>query len=97
MKTAVVLLSLAVLVLGLLLLSKMPHTQWAGVDESVVDRFANEAHRPASPPLIDIDKGDLGLFAFLVAGVAGGFVGGYYFRDLFPPKPRRGKGHDANV
>ncbi len=61
---------------------------WAGIDEGVVEKFAEEAGRPARDPFINTDKGDLLLFVFLVGGAAGGFVGGYYFRELFPPKLR---------
>jgi len=35
---------------------------------------------------INTDKGDILLFVFLLAGTAGGFVMGYYFRDVFPVK-----------
>jgi len=63
--------------------------EWAGVDETVVEKFAEQAHRPAHKPLINTDQGDLLLFVFLLAGAAGGFAGGYYFRELFPPKPKR--------
>jgi hypothetical protein len=64
------------MVLGLLELSR----PWSGVDESVVGKFAEAAGRHARAPLIE---GDLLLFCFLVAGIAGGFVLGYYFRTLF--------------
>ena len=67
--------------------------KWPGVDEAVVEKFAREANRPPKP-FIDMNQGDLLLFFFLAAGAAGGFVGGYFFRELFPPKPRRGS-HDA--
>lgn len=53
---------------------------WAGVDETVVGRFAASAGRHARAPLV---AGDLLLFAFLVAGIVGGFVLGYCFRRLF--------------
>ncbi len=53
---------------------------WAGVDESVVGRLAAAAGRHARAPLVE---GDLLLFAFLVAGIVGGFVLGYGFRMLF--------------
>lgn len=70
--------------------------KWAGVDETVVEKFAKEAGRPPREPLINTDQGDLLLFVFLVAGTAGGFVGGYYFRELFPPKHKSGeKGTDV--
>ena len=62
--------------------------KWSGVDESVVEKFAEQANRPPQKPLIDIGEGDLPLFCFLVAGAAGGFIAGYYFRELFPPKSK---------
>jgi len=65
-------------------LGQMPHT-WAGVDETVVEKYAEEAGRPARKPYINTDQGDLLLFVFLIAGAAGGFMGGYSFRILFPP------------
>jgi len=66
-------------------LSRM-HATWQGVDEAVVERYAAAAGRPARPPLLDPGQGDLLLFLFLIAGTAGGFVAGYFFRALFPPK-----------
>jgi hypothetical protein len=62
--------------------------RWAGVDEMVVERFARLAGRAPRPARFDTDHGDLLLFFFLVAGVVGGFVGGYCFRGLFPPGRR---------
>ena len=64
--------------------------KWPGIDEAVVERFAREANRPPQKPVIDRDQGDLLLFFFLAAGTAGGFVGGYFFRELFPPRSRGG-------
>ena len=61
-------------------------TQWSGVDETVVEKFAHEANRPARDPFINTDQGDILLFVFLLAGVAGGFVLGYYFREIFTDK-----------
>jgi cobalt/nickel transport protein len=63
--------------------------KWQGVDETVVGKFAEKAGRPARKPLIDTDRGDLPLFLFLVAGAAGGFIAGYYFRELFPGKTKK--------
>ncbi len=59
-------------------------SNWSGVDETVVEKFAEEAGRPPRGPFINTDQGDLLLFVFLLAGTVGGFVGGYYFRELFP-------------
>lgn len=56
--------------------------RWAGVDEAVVDRFAAAAGRTRWPTFLD-GTGDLPLFAFLCAGIAGGFVLGYGYRALF--------------
>ena len=73
---------------GLGLGLKVGDGEWAGVDETVVEKFAAQANRPAHEPLINTDQGDLLLFFFLLAGAAGGFAGGYYFRELFPPKTK---------
>lgn len=55
---------------------------WVGVDEAVVGKIAREHGREARKPLVDPGNGDLLLFVFLIAGAAGGFVGGYYWRML---------------
>lgn len=68
-------------------LGRMPH-QWAGVDETVVEKYAEAAGHPARKPFINTDQGDLLLFFFLIAGTAGGFVAGYCFHELFPPEKR---------
>ncbi len=60
---------------------------WPGVDKTVVEKYAAEHGRPARPGLINIE-GDALLLAFLLAGAAGGFVAGYYYRDLFSVKSR---------
>lgn len=64
--------------------------QWQGIDEKVVERIAKDAGRPAREPFINTDQGDLLLLVFLLAGTIGGFIAGYYYRDLFG-KPRAGK------
>lgn len=58
-------------------------TKWHGVDDTVVGKCATDAGRPPRRPFIDTDQGDLLLFVFLLAGIAGGFVLGYNFRRLF--------------
>lgn len=60
--------------------------KWGGVDESVVEKVAEEHGRPAWKPFINTDQGDLLLFVFLLAGTAGGFVMGYNYRKLFTKK-----------
>jgi ABC-type cobalt transport system substrate-binding protein len=74
------------LALGLYIGLRISESKWAGVDESVIEKFAVEANHPPTDPLINIERGDLPLLLFLLAGAAGGFTAGYYFRGLFPPK-----------
>ena len=65
---------------------------WEGVDETVVKKVAANAGHPARDPYINTDQGDLLLFMFLLAGVIGGFIIGYTFRGLFPPRKRTAVG-----
>ena len=60
--------------------------KWGGVDESVVEKIAEEHGRPAWTPFINTDQGDLLLFVFLLAGTAGGFLMGFFWRKLFIEK-----------
>lgn len=69
---------------GFWLALEMTNGSWGGVDESVVEHFAEEAGRPPRDPYINTDQGDLLLFVFLMAGTCGGFVAGYSFKTLFP-------------
>ena len=62
--------------------------KWVGTDEAVIEKFAKDAGRQPSEPFINVDQGDLLLFCFLVAGAVGGFIFGYQYRELFPPKSR---------
>ena len=86
------LLAGAALATALLLASGLPALaagKWAGVDETVVEKYAKEHGRQTHAPLIDIGQGDMLLFAFMVAGSVGGFVAGYYWRMLVSEKPRK--------
>lgn len=60
--------------------------KWAGVDESVIEKYAKEQGREAHEPFINTDQGDLLLFVFLIAGTVGGFAAGYYWRMLMVEK-----------
>lgn len=60
--------------------------RWSGIDETVVKKIALEHGRPPSKPFINTDDGDLLLFAFLLAGIIGGFYIGYYWRKIFYAK-----------
>jgi len=87
MKKVVLIATLALaFAAGLTFLLGREPAKWAGVDETVVEKYAAAAGRPARKPYINTDQGDLLLFFFLIAGSAGGFVGGYCFRELFPPE-----------
>ncbi len=63
--------------------------KWPGVDESVVEKIAKEHGRKAKEPFFKNDQGDLLLFAFLLAGAVGGFIGGYYWRGLMEKRVNR--------
>ncbi len=77
----------ACFILAISCMAEEPEGKWSGVDETVVEKFADEAGRPARDPYINVGEGDMLLFCFLVAGAIGGFVGGYYFRILFKEPP----------
>ena len=95
MKKAALILAIAGLLLAGPACPPGRAASWSGVDETVVEKFAEKAGRKASEPFINTDQGDLLLFVFLVAGIVGGFIGGYNFRVLFPP--RRGIGDEKHV
>ena len=59
---------------------------WQGIDVSIVGKYASEYGRPPRDPYINTDKGDLLLFVFTLAGVAGGFVIGFNARRIFYEK-----------
>ena len=72
----------AILLIILLFTVATASEKWQGVDKAVVENIAKEHGREAKASLIDTDKGDLLLFVFLLAGAAGGFAAGYYWRVL---------------
>lgn len=66
--------------------------KWGGVDESVVEKYAEEHGRSARDPIINTDQGDLLLFVFLLGGAVGGFFGGYYWKMLMD-----GRAHSSST
>jgi len=65
--------------------------KWQGVDQTVVEKLAKEHGREARKPLINTNQGDLLLFVFLLAGTAGGFIAGYYWKELIGNKRQKVK------
>ena len=59
---------------------------WAGIDVSVVGKYATKYGRPPREPYINTDRGDLLLFVFTIAGVIGGFIMGFNVRKIFYEK-----------
>ncbi len=83
----------AVLVILFAIIASIPSfafssDKWVGGEESGVAKYAEEHGRAARDPYINTDQGDLLLFVFLLAGAVGGFVGGYYWRELMERKTR---------
>ena len=62
--------------------------QWNGVDKNVVEKYASEAGRPPSQPLINTGQGDMPLFIFAAGGAIGGFMAGYYWRKVISEKKK---------
>ncbi len=82
------------------LLTSLPAAEWSGVDETVVEKYAEEHGRAAKDPLINTDQGDLLLFMFLIGGAIGGFIAGYYWRTLTEGRDRyslKNKGHKKHA
>lgn len=77
-----------VMAVGLGIFAVLAHASesWEGVDKTVVEKFAIEAGHPPVEPFFNTEQGDLLLFLFLLSGAGGGFIAGYAFRALFPPK-----------
>lgn len=83
----IVKINMAIILLVIVTLALVRHSthEWSGVDEKVIEHYAEVAGRPARDPYINTDQGDILLFLFLSAGIAGGFISGYCFRVVFPP------------
>ncbi len=95
-KWAGVLITILLLTSLFTLHTSLPAAEWAGVDETVVEKIAEEHGRAARDPLINTDQGDLLLFMFLIGGATGGFIAGYYWRTLTEGRDRRSLNNTAN-
>ncbi|MDH5509294.1 MAG: cobalt transporter [Nitrospinota bacterium] len=69
--------------------------KWAGIDETVVGKFAADAGRPPTSGMFD-GMGDLPLLMFLLAGLVGGFALGYFYHGYLSQAPNPTKG-DSDV
>ena len=76
--------------------SSASSADWSGVDETVVEKYAEEHGRAAKDPLINTDQGDLLLFMFLIGGAIGGFIAGYYWRTLTEGRDRHSLNNTVN-
>jgi ABC-type cobalt transport system substrate-binding protein len=77
--------------ISMLSISVFAEDKWGGVDESVVEKYAEEHGREARDPYINTDQGDLLLFVFLLGGAVGGFAAGYYWRELMEKAPQNSR------
>ncbi len=84
-------LQLELAVLSLAISAGSAAAKWEGVDLAIIDKVAKENGRTPMP-LVGGDYGDLLLLMFLVAGAGGGFIVGYYFRELFGKGGDKGQG-----
>jgi len=88
-KKVVFLLSVMIMVvISIFLIAAQPTSfswgaEWSGVDETVVEKYAEKYGRSAREPFINTDQGDLLLFVFCLAGTVGGFIMGYSFHKFF--------------
>jgi hypothetical protein len=71
--------------------------RWSGLDEAVIEKLATEAGRAPRPLWFELE-GDLALFLFLCAGIAGGSVLGYCFRMLIVEQfDRKARTHEPRA
>jgi ABC-type cobalt transport system substrate-binding protein len=87
-KCAIVLSTILLLTFYFSLPTFLSAADWSGVDETVVEKYAEEHGRAAKDPLINTDQGDLLLFMFLIGGAIAGFIAGYYWRTLTEGRDR---------
>jgi cobalt/nickel transport system permease protein len=59
---------------------------WHAADDMVEEQFAAKSGTKPAEPAAE-DRGELPGFFAMLAGAIGGFIAGYCFRALFPPRP----------
>jgi ABC-type cobalt transport system substrate-binding protein len=59
---------------------------WQGTDDLIDSKIQQITGVAAKEPLIDISKGNLGLFLFAAGGFTAGTVFGYQWRRIFVEK-----------
>ena len=59
---------------------------WHAADDMVEEQFAAKSGTKPAEPVAE-DRGELPGFFAMLAGAIGGFIAGYCFRALFPPRP----------
>lgn len=91
-KTVLIILAVFVPMMLIVLAGIFPRG-WEGIDVAVVGSKAEELGGKVWTPFINL-QGDALLFAFAVAAAAGGFVLGYFWRDLFGPEAVRPRSSD---
>ncbi len=85
------LMLIVVIFSGILVTISVSDAKWSGVDQTVIEKYAEEHGRPGKDPVINTDQGDLLLFMFLIGGLVGGFAAGYYWRMLTENSPQNRK------
>ncbi len=66
--------------------SALANQKWQGTDDLLDKKMQEVTGVPAKKPLIDITKGNLGLFLFATGGFTAGIVVGYQWRKIFGEK-----------
>ncbi|MFO7983937.1 MAG: hypothetical protein R6V08_10830 [Desulfuromonadales bacterium] len=68
--------------------------KWKGIDESVIEKYAQDRGADATDPFLPME-GDLLLFLFALAGGIGGFIMGYYWHKVIVAGKREEDGKDG--
>ncbi len=82
--TAAVVVILILAIVGSIVFARS-HAEgpWIDATDTVAEEGAATVGREAADPLINTDQGNMLVFFFTMAGLAGGSIVGYYWRKLF--------------